>query len=151
MGANVPGQVSADGAYYWDGAQWVTTLSKDGAHRWNGSAWVPVASTAPQPAPMPPPPTPTGLTPTPTPLARPATSGLAFQFGGAALWSIGFGLAAILAPRFTSIYFPVLPIFGFLNAYRALRVGRTAGGAIGIVLNILGGIASLIASGLILR
>jgi hypothetical protein len=146
MSANVPGQLSPDGAYYWDGAQWVTTLSKDGAHRWNGSAWIPTAApagpqTPPQAVPQ----------PVPHPMARPATSGLAFQFGGAAIWSIGFGLAAILAPIFTSIYFPVLPIFGFLNAYRALRVGRTAGGIVGIVLNILGGIMSLVASGLILR
>jgi hypothetical protein len=27
--------------YYWDGQQWVSTLSHDGRTRWNGSAWVP--------------------------------------------------------------------------------------------------------------
>ena len=39
--------MSDDGLYYWDGQQWVTTLSHDGRSRWNGTAWVPVAA-APQ-------------------------------------------------------------------------------------------------------
>jgi hypothetical protein len=29
--------------YYWDGQQWVSTLSHDGRTRWNGSAWVPAS------------------------------------------------------------------------------------------------------------
>ena len=36
-------RVSPDGLYYWDGREWVTTLSADGRHRWNGQAWVPAA------------------------------------------------------------------------------------------------------------
>lgn len=74
---------------------------------------------------------------------------LGHQFGGAALWSIGFGLVAIVVPLFTAFYFPILPIFGFINAVRAIRNGRLAGGIIGIVLNVLGGLVSLLASGLI--
>lgn len=35
-------RLSADGLYYWDGKQWVTTLSPDGRSRWDGSRWVPV-------------------------------------------------------------------------------------------------------------
>ena len=35
-------KLSADGLYYWDGRQWVTTLSADGRSRWDGSRWVPV-------------------------------------------------------------------------------------------------------------
>ena len=27
--------------YYWDGQQWLSTLSHDGRTRWNGSAWIP--------------------------------------------------------------------------------------------------------------
>lgn len=38
--------MSPDGMYYWDGAQWVSTLSPDGRFRWNGASWVP-ATTAP--------------------------------------------------------------------------------------------------------
>lgn len=35
--------LSEDGLHYWDGRQWVSTLSFDGRSRWNGSAWIPVA------------------------------------------------------------------------------------------------------------
>ena len=35
-------QISPDGMYYWDGTNWVSTLSHDGRSRWNGTAWVPV-------------------------------------------------------------------------------------------------------------
>lgn len=152
MSANVPGQLSSDGGYYWDGAQWVTTLSKDGAHRWNGSAWVPAAPTAVPPAPAPPPAS--AHIDAPPPSARPA-SGLAFQFGGAAGWSIGFGVASILLPIISSLttggtyYFIVLPLFGIYRGLIAIRVGRVGGGVAGIALNVLGGLLSLLASGLI--
>jgi hypothetical protein len=39
-------KLSADGLYYWDGRQWISTLSPDGRSRWNGYAWVPVAPMA---------------------------------------------------------------------------------------------------------
>jgi hypothetical protein len=32
--------------YYWDGQQWVSTLTPDGRFRWNGSAWEPVPTVA---------------------------------------------------------------------------------------------------------
>lgn len=32
---------SPDGMYYWDGAQWVSSLSADRRFRWDGSSWVP--------------------------------------------------------------------------------------------------------------
>jgi uncharacterized protein DUF4328 len=35
------GAVSPDGYFYWDGAEWKTTISADGAWSWNGVAWVP--------------------------------------------------------------------------------------------------------------
>jgi len=34
-------RVSPDGMYYWDGGQWLSTLSADRKTRWNGTAWVP--------------------------------------------------------------------------------------------------------------
>jgi hypothetical protein len=44
--------------YYWDGTNWVTTLSHDGRSRWNGSAWIPVSRPAFAPGAMYPGPTP---------------------------------------------------------------------------------------------
>lgn len=35
-------QLSPDGAYYWDGRAWVSTLSHDRLYRWDGGAWVPL-------------------------------------------------------------------------------------------------------------
>jgi hypothetical protein len=35
--------------FYWDGGQWVTTLSHDGRTRWNGSAWMPTGQAAAPP------------------------------------------------------------------------------------------------------
>jgi hypothetical protein len=40
------GSVSADGNFYWDGVQWVSSLSPDGRWRWSGQAWVPIATGA---------------------------------------------------------------------------------------------------------
>jgi hypothetical protein len=34
-------QFSGDGNWWWDGSQWVSTLSPDGHYRWNGTAWEP--------------------------------------------------------------------------------------------------------------
>jgi hypothetical protein len=39
-------KLSDDGLYYWDGRQWISTLSPDGRSRWNGYAWVPMAPMA---------------------------------------------------------------------------------------------------------
>lgn len=76
---------------------------------------------------------------------------LMYQFGGAAAWSIGFGLVSIVVPFFANFYFPILPIIGALNGVRAIQRGRMIGGIVGIVVNILGGIVALFASGLIGR
>jgi hypothetical protein len=80
---------------------------------------------------------------------RPAPSGLAHQFSGDALWSIVFGLASVLVPIFTPIYFPILPIFGLWRGVLAIRTGRVTGGVIGLVINVFGCVTSLLASGLI--
>jgi hypothetical protein len=34
-------RLSPDGMYFWDGQQWVSTLSHDGRTRWNGTSWIP--------------------------------------------------------------------------------------------------------------
>ncbi|MGA8923583.1 MAG: hypothetical protein WB682_10600 [Candidatus Dormiibacterota bacterium] len=40
-------KISPDGMYYWDGQQWLSTLSLDGRNRWNGEAWVPTGPPSP--------------------------------------------------------------------------------------------------------
>jgi hypothetical protein len=77
--------------------------------------------------------------------------GLLWQFGGPAAWSLGCGVVSIVVPFFTTFYFPILPIVGALNAVRAMQRGRLIGGVVGLVVNLVGGLVSLIASGLILR
>lgn len=117
--------------------------------------WVPAEAAPPAGAPAAPP------FPTPPPFdgppfggppfapARPTPTGIAFQFSGDAMWSIIFGLASVLVPIFTPIYFPILPIFGLWRGVLAIKRGRVVGGVIGLVVSALGGIASLLASGLI--
>ena len=77
--------------------------------------------------------------------------GIMYQLGGPAAWSIGIGLVSIVVPFFFNYYFPLLPIAGLLSAVRAIMRGRVIGGVIGIVINVIGGIVSLISAGLILR
>ena len=151
------GQLSPDGRSWWDGLKWVSAISPDGAWRWDGKQWVPVATN--------PPGTPAlsadsplnnnpyqYVTPGPTGatgVGLSVSSHLGWQFGGSAAWSIGFGAASILAPLLTSFYLPVLPLFGLWRAVIAIRSGRVIGAVIGIVLNVIGGLLSLLASGLI--
>ncbi len=73
------------------------------------------------------------------------------QFRGPAGASILIGVISIGVPLFTNFYFPILPIFGVISAIRAIMRGLLIGGVIGLVLNVLGGVMSLIASGLILH
>jgi hypothetical protein len=75
--------------------------------------------------------------------------GLLYQLGGPAAWSIVFGLASIIVPFAFGYYFIVLPIAGLIGAVRAMQRGRLIGGVIGIVVNLIGGLISLISSGLI--
>jgi len=78
-----------------------------------------------------------------------AAGGLLWQFSGAAAWSVGCGLVSIVVPFVLNFYFPILPIIGLINGVQALRRGRVIGGIVGLVLNVIGGIVSLFASGLI--
>lgn len=45
------GQLSPDGAHYWDGRQWQPSASADGRWRWDGAQWL-ARSTAAQPGPL---------------------------------------------------------------------------------------------------
>jgi hypothetical protein len=78
-----------------------------------------------------------------------AGTSLLSQFRGAAAWSVGFGVVSIVVPLVSSFYFPIMPIIGALNGVRAIQRGRVIGGIVGLVLNGIGGLIALIASGLI--
>ena len=78
-----------------------------------------------------------------------AGAGLMSQFSGAALWSIGLGIVSIVVPFVSNFYFPIMPIIGGLNGIRAIQRGRVIGGIIGLVLNGIGGLVALFASGVI--
>ncbi len=119
-------------------------LSPDGRWRWDGTRWVP-AVPAQTPAAAAPPP----ASPASSPAPRPA--GLAYQFSGNALWSIVFGVASVVVPILTPVYFPILPIFGLWRGVLAIRTGRVAGGVVGVMANVLGCVVSLLASGVLFR
>jgi hypothetical protein len=89
---------------------------------------------APMPAPIMP----------PSAMARP---GIVWtrQFGGEAAIAILVGLATIIVPfAFNRVFF-FLPIIGLLSGVQAIRRGRMIGGIVAIVLNLIGGIITIIA------
>jgi hypothetical protein len=77
------------------------------------------------------------------------TGTVADQFSGPAMWSIGVGILAIGLPFFTPFYFRFLPIAGLISGVRAVTSGRLIGGAVGIGLNLVAGVISLTASGIL--
>lgn len=169
MSDRPPDQVPANPPPPGETAQFLQ-ISPDGKYGWNGSAWLPIPAPVAAPGYFPPPapayqappgqyqppagyaPGATGQMPPPIMPAAVAAAGgaaLMYQFGGAAAWSIGFGLVSIVVPFFANFYFPILPIIGLINAVRAIQRGRMIGGVVGIVLNLLGGVVTLFASGLL--
>jgi hypothetical protein len=66
------------------------------------------------------------------------------QFSGDALWSIGVGLVSIVVPFVLNRIFFFLPLIGLYYGVRAIRRGRLIGGIVGIVLNVIGGIITLL-------
>ena len=121
----------------------------------------PPATPPPPPPPGYQPPPPMGYQPAPPGYMPPAQGmppgmvaaggGMAImqQFGGPAAASIILGLIGIVVPIVANFYFPLLPIFGFISAVRAIQRGRLIGGIVGMVINALAGLVALLASGLI--
>lgn len=112
-----------------------------------------------QPPPYPgyqaPPPSSPGYMP---PAIAPGAGGglsIGAQIAGAG-WSIGVGLVGIVVPIVSAFvltgsvfYFYLLPFFGVIYGVRAIMRGFLIGGLIGVGLNILAGLVSLTAAGLI--
>ena len=77
-------RLSPDGMYYWDGQQWLSTLSHDGRSRWNGSAWVAAGQAGPpagyQPA--------RGIVRQPTSWTRPLQYAVAGWYALSALYTL---------------------------------------------------------------
>lgn len=85
------------------------------------------------------------------PYQQPSGVNIMSQFKGIALWSVILGLLSVGVPIVTGltsggsvVYFYVLPIFGFIRGIQAVTRGQVIGGIVGIALNVLGGIISLI-------
>jgi hypothetical protein len=132
----------------------IGSRSRDGQWWWDGKRWNPVDAPIPGAQAAQPSAQPSALPATAAVLGAGAlTAGFAWrqQLGGAAGWSIGLGLASMIAPLTVGFFFPIMPLIGFLNAFRAIQRGRLIGGVIGIVLNALGGLVTLFASGIIFR
>jgi hypothetical protein len=66
------------------------------------------------------------------------------QVTGVAGGSILLGLATVIVPLAFGYVFYVLPIAGFLAGIAAIRRGQLIGGIVGIVLNAMGGILTLV-------
>jgi hypothetical protein len=94
----------------------------------------------------PPPPGAPGQVPPPYLPTATVGAGLSLmsQFSGDAAWSIGLGLVSIIVPFILNRVFFFLPLIGFFYGIRAIRRGRMIGGIVGIVLNALGGIVTLV-------
>lgn len=78
------------------------------------------------------------------PMAAARPAGLLSQFTGNALYGILVGLATILVPIFLNRVFFFLPIIGLIIAIYAITRKQVIGGVIGVVLNVIGGILTII-------
>jgi hypothetical protein len=70
--------------------------------------------------------------------------GLMSQFTGDALWSIGLGLVSIVVPFVFNRIFFFLPLIGLYYGIRAITRGRMIGGIVGIVVNVIGGLITIL-------
>jgi hypothetical protein len=59
------------------------------------------------------------------------------------------GVACLALPFFTPLYFRFLPVAGIVTGIRAILSGRLIGGLIGIGLNVVAGVLSLVYMGVI--
>jgi hypothetical protein len=67
------------------------------------------------------------------------------QFRSYAGWSVLLGLASVIVPVVFGYVFYLLPIFGIVAGIRAIMRGQLIGGIVGIVLNAIGGLITLLA------
>jgi len=71
-------------------------------------------------------------------------AGLISQFSGRAAWSCGIGLVTIVAPFVVHFVFYLLALVGLLYGVQAIRRGQLIGGIVGIALNIVGGLLTIV-------
>ena len=81
---------------------------------------------------------------TPSALATGGTAGLIRQFTGAAGWAVLLGIVTIAVPLIFNRIFFFLPIIGFIAGIQAIRRGQLIGGIVGLVLNAIGGLITLL-------
>ena len=95
-------KLSEDGLYYWDGRQWISTLSPDGRLRWNGYARVPVAPMAPTAAPAYPHHQQPATVRVPTPWTKPMQYAVAAWYALSGLYalSIPFWMSGVMSQAF---------------------------------------------------
>ncbi len=101
----------------------------------------------PPPVSSPPPAAPPGTPPPvlPTAIAAGGTAGLLYQFTGSAGWACLVGVITIAVPFIFNRVFFFLPIIGLILAIQAIvRSRKMVGGIVGIVLNVIGGIITLL-------
>jgi hypothetical protein len=81
------------------------------------------------------------------PMAQAPSSGvnLMYQFSGVAGWSVLLGVVSIAVPFIFNRVFFFLPLIGLIAGIRAVMRGRVIGGVTGIVLNVIGGIITILA------
>jgi hypothetical protein len=58
-------------------------------------------------------------------------------------------IVTVLVTGGTVVYFYILPIFGVIYGIRAMTRGAVIGGGIGVVLNLVAGLVTLVSSGLL--
>ena len=110
----------------------------------------PYSSPPPPPAGYQPPPgtyQPPGTPPPvlPTRMAAGGTAGIISQFTGSAGWACLVGIICIVVPFVFNRVFFFLPIIGLILAAQAIfRSKQMIGGIVAIVLNVIGGIITLI-------
>jgi len=89
------------------------------------------------------------LSPCPQPInpgavAFGSAGAILYQFGGPALGSVIAGAVTVGVPLMLNRYYIILPVVGLLSGLRAVTRGRLLGGLVGIGLNVLGGIFTLV-------
>ena len=106
----------------------------------------PTTPAPPPPTYAPPPPSnPYGQPGIPPPIGpAPMGASILRQFTGPAAVGILLGLATVIVPLVWGYVFYVLPIAGFLAGIAAIRRGQLIGGIVGVILNAMGAILTLI-------